>query len=175
MDVNGLEANPSYGEIEEIEDEIDKRFKNFKKFDNISDPPFDHQFENKKPTNKHSLFPISRSLTKKLQQERKILETNLPNSILVRAYKNRIDLMRAVILGPPNTPYYHCLFFFDILFPSNYPTCPPKLFYLSQGLDSNNPSLQPDGTVFLSLLETGGGWDPKQSNLLQVLVSIQRL
>ncbi|KAI8522566.1 hypothetical protein RHMOL_Rhmol13G0006500 [Rhododendron molle] len=172
MDVNGLEANPSYGEIEEIQDEIDKRFK---KFDIISDPTSNHQFDKKKPINKHSPLGISSRLTEKLQEECVILEANLPNSILVRAYENRTDLMRAVIIGPPKTPYYQALFFFDILFPSNYPTCPPKLFCQSQGLDLNHPSLQPDGKRFLSLLETGECWDPNQSNLLQVLIAIQRL
>ncbi|KAG5514315.1 hypothetical protein RHGRI_035655 [Rhododendron griersonianum] len=175
MDVNGFEANPSYGEIEEIQDEIDKRFKNFKKFDIISDPPFNRQFDKKKPINKHSPLGISSQLTEKLQEECVVLEANLPNSILLRAYENRTDLMSAVIIGPPKTPYYHALFFVDILFPSNYPTCPPKLFCQSQGLDLNHPSLQPDGKLFLSLLETGEHWDPNQANLLQVLVAIRRL
>ncbi|KAF7120128.1 hypothetical protein RHSIM_Rhsim13G0003600 [Rhododendron simsii] len=163
MDVNVLEANPSYREIEEIQDEIKKQFKNFKKFDIISDPPFNHQLDKKKPINKHSPLGISSLPTEKLQEECVILEANLPNLILVRAYENRTDLMRAVIIGPPKTPYYHALFFFDILFPSNYPTCPPKLFCQSQGLDLNHPSLQPDGKLFLSLLETGECWDPNQS------------
>ncbi|GFZ04516.1 hypothetical protein Acr_17g0000880 [Actinidia rufa] len=75
---------------------------------------------------------------------------SLLNSFLVRAYKNRIDLMRAVVVGPPGTPYYHGLFFFDILFPG-------------KGLSKPCP--------FRSNTEK---WKPEESNI-QVLVSIQCL
>ncbi|GFZ04517.1 phosphate 2 [Actinidia rufa] len=178
---NDFESNPVYGEIEEIIDEVEKKFKKFKKFDIVSDTPFDHHFLDYKR-------PIRRNLlAEKVQQEWRTLETSLPNSILARAYENRIDLMRAVVIGPPGTPYYHGLFFFDILFPSNYPNRPPKLFYRSQGLDLN-PNLRPEGRVYLSLVENWYGrlvhgsfgsnvekWKPEESNVLQVLISIQRL
>ncbi|KAL6968653.1 putative ubiquitin-conjugating enzyme E2 23 [Sarracenia purpurea var. burkii] len=138
-DNNGFDASTFYGEIEEIKDE---RFKQMKNFDIISDPPFDHHFiDYKRPIN-HILE--SSTLTQKIQQEWKILERNLPNSILVRVYENRIDLMRAVIIGPPDTPYYNGPFFFDILFPLNYPARQPKLFYHSHGLNLNS-NLHPEG------------------------------
>ncbi|KAL7171993.1 hypothetical protein ACSBR2_031645 [Camellia fascicularis] len=172
IDVSGFEANNNlHGEIEEIEDEIDKRFKCFKNFDITSDPPSDHHFSHHKMStnnNKHVFFGSNNSLAENLQKEWKVLETNLPDFILVRAYQNRIDLMRAAVIGPPNTPYNHGVFFFDIVFPSNYPAMPPKLFYHSNGLDLN-PNLHPDGKVSLRLLQK---WNPKQSNLLQLLVSI---
>jgi ubiquitin-conjugating enzyme E2 O len=43
----------------------------------------------------------------------------------VRAYEDRMDLLRAVIMGPAGTPYHDGLFFFDIYFPSQYPSVPP--------------------------------------------------
>lgn len=46
-------------------------------------------------------------------------------TILVRVYEERMDLLRAVIIGPVGTPYHDGLFFFDFQFPSNYPHIPP--------------------------------------------------
>lgn len=44
---------------------------------------------------------------------------------MVRACEDRIDLLRAAIVGPNGTPYHDGLFFFDIQFPSDYPHSPP--------------------------------------------------
>lgn len=46
-------------------------------------------------------------------------------TIFVRAYKSRIDLLRAAIVGAKGTPYHDGLFFFDVCFPSTYPISPP--------------------------------------------------
>jgi len=50
---------------------------------------------------------------------------NYAESIYVRVYEDRIDLLRAAIVGPAGTPYHDGLFFFDVRFPSEYPKCPP--------------------------------------------------
>lgn len=47
------------------------------------------------------------------------------DSIFVRVYESRIDLLRAVIIGAEGTPYHDGLFFFDVFFPSGYPNVPP--------------------------------------------------
>jgi ubiquitin-conjugating enzyme E2 O len=119
------------------------------------------------------------ALYKRIMKEWKILENNLPDSIYVKAYETRIDLLRAVIVGAAGTPYHDGLFFFDIQFPADYPNNPPKIHYHSFGY-SLNPNLYPDGTVCLSLLNTwpstkGEKWDPSRSTLLQLLVSMQAL
>jgi ubiquitin-conjugating enzyme E2 O len=44
---------------------------------------------------------------------------------MVRACEDRIDLLRAAIVGPNGTPYHNGLFFFDIQFPADYPHSPP--------------------------------------------------
>ncbi|KAI3953985.1 hypothetical protein MKW98_017809 [Papaver atlanticum] len=104
----------------------------------------------------------SPSYQKKIMKEWRILEDNLPDSIYVRVYEKRIDLLRAVIIGPAGTPYHNGLFFFDIQYPSDYPNKPPTVCYRS-------------------LLNTWHGkyknekWIPSQSTMLQVLVSIQAL
>lgn len=47
------------------------------------------------------------------------------DTIYVRVYEARMDLLRAVIIGPQGTPYHDGLFVFDVLFPQNYPDVPP--------------------------------------------------
>lgn len=46
-------------------------------------------------------------------------------TIFVRVYESRMDLLRAVIIGAEGTPYHDGLFFFDLFFPSSYPNVPP--------------------------------------------------
>lgn len=104
---------------------------------------------------------------------------NYAESIYVRVYEDRIDLLRAAIVGPAGTPYHDGLFFFDVRFPSEYPKCPPKVHYHSGGLRLN-PNLYESGKVCLSLLNTWWGngcekWGKSNSTMLQVLVSIQGL
>lgn len=88
-------------------------------------------------------------------------------------------MLRAVIIGPPGTPYHDGLFFFDILIPSNYPSVPPKVYYHAHGYRLN-PNLYENGKVCLSLINTWKGtaverWTPTNSTILQLLVSIQGL
>ncbi|KAK9282443.1 hypothetical protein L1049_005361 [Liquidambar formosana] len=188
MDENNFKANQPKGEIEEIEDEVEKRFKLFKNFETTRYPPPDHHFINSKFSTKKfdfgstffdKNFDLRSTLPIRINEEWKTMETSLPDTIFVRAYESRIDLLRAVIVGPTNTPYSNGLFFFDILLPNSYPAQPPKLFYYSHGLDVN-PSLYPNGKVCLNLLNTGDGhkeekWNPRQSTILEVLVSVQGL
>ncbi|KAJ6799492.1 putative ubiquitin-conjugating enzyme E2 25 [Iris pallida] len=157
-----------------LEEEIDKIFNSLKQFDTVEDCS-DHHFaketkEGKKPP---------KEWMKKIQQDWKLLENDLPETIYVRAYEERMDLLRAVIIGSAGTPYHDGLFFFDFQFPSDYPYQPPKAHYHSGGLRLN-PNLYACGKVCLSLLNTWSGsgcekWNPHKSTMLQVLVSIQAL
>ncbi len=36
-------------------------------------------------------------------------------------------MLRAVMVGPADTPYHDGLFFFDIKLPANYPASPPQV------------------------------------------------
>lgn len=49
-------------------------------------------------------------------------------TIYVRVFEERMDLMRAAIVGASGTPYQEGLFFFDICFPPEYPNEPPVSF-----------------------------------------------
>lgn len=47
------------------------------------------------------------------------------DGIYVRVYEDRMDLLRAVIVGAYGTPYQDGLFFFDFHLPPEYPDVPP--------------------------------------------------
>ncbi|KFK35752.1 hypothetical protein AALP_AA4G031900 [Arabis alpina] len=148
--------------------------RNFKRFDTVEDCS-DHHYSSKGKASKQH----AKNWVKRIQNDWKMLEKDLPETIFVRAYESRMDLMRAVIIGPEGTPYHDGLFFFDIHFPDTYPSVPPKVHYHSGGLRIN-PNLYECGKVCLSLLGTWSGssrekWLPKESTMLQLLVSIQAL
>ncbi|KAJ1473058.1 ubiquitin-conjugating enzyme/RWD-like protein, partial [Baffinella frigidus] len=86
---------------------------------------------------------------------------------------------QALVSGPCDTPYAFGLFLLDIWCPASYPAEPPKVTLMTtgNGLVRFSPNLYSDGKVCLSLLGTwhGEAWQPDQSTLLQVLVSIQSL
>ncbi|KAM5585997.1 hypothetical protein ABKV19_005089 [Rosa sericea] len=153
-------------------DETIRKFKDFKQFDTVADHS-DHHYTNK------SSSTMQKNWAKRIQEEWKILEKDLPDTIFVRVYETRMDLLRAVIVGAKGTPYHDGLFFFDVSFPSDYPNVPPHVYYHSGGLRLN-PNLYDCGKVCLSLLNTWSGgkqemWIPGKSTMLQVLVSIQGL
>ncbi|WZY84585.1 hypothetical protein YC2023_030969 [Brassica napus] len=91
----------------------------FKRFD-ISQDPLDHHYlgSDEQKTKERRWF-------KKVDQDWKILQNNLPDGIFVRVYEDRMDLLRAVIAGAYGTPYQDGLFFFDFHLPSDYPSVPP--------------------------------------------------
>ncbi|XP_042040663.1 putative ubiquitin-conjugating enzyme E2 38 [Salvia splendens] len=156
-----------------VVDKIVYKFDNFAKFDTVDDHS-DHYYSTRKCSE-----VASKNWAKRIQEEWKILEKNLPAEVYVRVYESRMDLLRAVIIGAEGTPYHDGLFFFDVYFPSKYPAIPPEVYYHSGGLRIN-PNLYDSGKVCLSLLNTWSGsrkekWIPDQSTALQVLVSIQGL
>lgn len=152
----------------------------FNQFDVVSDDS-DHFFLNPKPKSAPPDHFASASSTvhKAIMQEWRILQKNLPESIFVRVYEKRIDLLRAAIIGAEGTPYNGGLFFFDLAFPPDYPVTPPFVHYRSFGLWIN-PNFYPNGKVCLSLINTWVGekfqkWNPKSATVLQLLVSFQAL
>nr|BAK04862.1 predicted protein [Hordeum vulgare subsp. vulgare] len=160
-------------QVKIVESEIDEKYKAFKQFDTVGDHS-DHFYLKFRTVKKPS-----KDWVKRIQHEWKVLGKDLPDTIFVRAYEDRMDLLRAVIVGPAGTPYHDGLFFFDVYFPSQYPCKPPQVSYRSGGLRLN-PNLYACGKVCLSLLNTWTGsgcemWNPSSSTMLQVLVSIQAL
>jgi len=124
--------------------------------------------------------------TMRLAQEVAALCSALPCdyacSMFMRCDEERMDVMKALILGPSDTPYDSGAYEFHIYAPANYPSGPPKvnLETTGKGAIRFNPNLYNCGKVCLSLLGTWSGgagenWDAKVSTLLQVMVSIQSL
>ncbi|XP_042492124.1 probable ubiquitin-conjugating enzyme E2 24 [Macadamia integrifolia] len=149
----------------------------FKAFDIVVDSS-DHHFVNESGDGS-MLSQAKRGWLRKVQQEWTILQRDLPDTIYIRVYEERIDLLRAAIVGAPGTPYHDGLFFFDFLLPPDYPHEPPLVHYRSGGL-CLNPNLYESGKVCLSLLNTWTGtgtevWNPGSSSILQVLLSLQAL
>jgi len=70
------------------------------------------------------------------------------------------DMMKgyAMIVGPSETPYFGGYYFFEMVYPADYPHSPPKLTYCTN--DGNirfNPNLYIGGKVCISLLNTWKG------------------
>lgn len=154
-----------------------KHSDSFRQFDMVNDCS-DHHFVNESGMDLQSP-QVRRGWLKKVHQEWSILERDLPETVYVRVYEERMDLLRAAIVGTEGTPYHDGLFFFDIYLPPQYPNEPPMVFYNSGGLRIN-PNLYESGKVCLSLLNTWTGsesevWNPGSSTILQVLLSLQAL
>ena len=49
----------------------------------------------------------------------------------MRAYEDRTDLLRTLIIGPENTPYEDAPFVIDWMLDSNFPHSPPVAHFLS--------------------------------------------
>eukprot|EP01022_Parablepharisma_sp_SALTPOND_P015993 TRINITY_DN22_c0_g3_i1.p1 TRINITY_DN22_c0_g3~~TRINITY_DN22_c0_g3_i1.p1 ORF type:complete len:4095 (+),score=552.02 TRINITY_DN22_c0_g3_i1:5895-18179(+) len=122
----------------------------------------------------------------RLAQELADLSNSLPfehtNAIFVRVDKERVDMMKAIIMGACETPYAHGAFEYDIFLDNNYPNEPPKMNLTTTGSGSIrfNPNLYNCGKVCLSLLGTWRGqatenWDPRVSTILQLLMSTQSI
>lgn len=157
-------------------DSDDAKQSHWKRFTILPSAPIDHAFYASAPAQP------SRSFLGRLAKEYRALESSLPESILVRAYEDRTDLLRSLIIGPENTPYEDAPFVIDWQLDSNFPQSPPIAHFLSwtNGNGRVNPNLYEEGKVCLSILGTWAGdknetWSAARSSLLQALVSIQGL
>eukprot|EP00331_Platyophrya_macrostoma_P026761 CAMPEP_0176444574 /NCGR_PEP_ID=MMETSP0127-20121128/23147_1 /TAXON_ID=938130 /ORGANISM="Platyophrya macrostoma, Strain WH" /LENGTH=2633 /DNA_ID=CAMNT_0017830115 /DNA_START=51 /DNA_END=7953 /DNA_ORIENTATION=- len=124
--------------------------------------------------------------TKRIVKELNDLTNSLPiehtNAIFVRYDKDKMDVMKSLIMGSAGTPYAHGAFIYDLYVGDNYPSGPPMCNLETTGNHTVrfNPNLYSCGKVCLSLLGTWRGstnenWNPQLSTILQILVSIQSL
>ena len=105
------------------------------------------------------------------------MNENKPEGIYLYIDKKDITKQHALIIGPENTPYFGGFFFFEIIYPKDYPKNSPKVTFLT--IDNKtrfNPNLYADGKVCLSILGTwtGPSWTPVM-NIRLVLDSIRSL
>ncbi|KAG0035031.1 hypothetical protein BGZ81_001541 [Podila clonocystis] len=142
----------------------------------LEETPVDHQFLNS------GTGSGDKAWIKRIAKEHAILSSSLPEGILVRAFEDRMDLLRVLIQGPDHTPYRNALLMFDFKLPENFPNQPPMAYFHSWtgGIGRINPNLYEDGNVCLSLLNTWHGKDQTEtwtlsSSILQLLISLQGL
>lgn len=102
-------------------------------------------------------------------------------SIAVACTEEDVRHVRALIIGPPETPYEFGFFEFALKFPKDYPILSPnvKCITTNGGQTRFNPNIYADGKVCLSILgtwrgEPGEEWSSAQG-LESVLLSIQSL
>jgi ubiquitin-conjugating enzyme E2 Z len=72
----------------------------------------------------------------------------------------------AMIIGPPDTPYFGGFYFFYFDYPFDYPFSPPKVKYMTNdGITRFNPNLYRSGKVCVSILNTwtGDTWSSCQT------------
>lgn len=85
-----------------------------------------------------------------------------------------INKILVMIIGPEDTPYGLGFYFFEAIYPENYPFSPMKVKFLTT--DPNvrmNPNLYGNGKVCLSILGTwsGPGWTSIM-NIFSIFISI---
>lgn len=111
---------------------------------------------------------ISKETTMRLLKDVKhILKNPLTENGIYYVHDDS-DMMKgyALIVGPSDTPYFGGYYFFEIIYPYDYPHSPPKVKYCTNGNDIRfNPNLYKCGKVCVSLLNTwrGDQWTSCQS------------
>jgi ubiquitin-conjugating enzyme E2 Z len=104
-------------------------------------------------------------------------QKNKPNNIFIHYDDSNIMLVKALIIGPEDTPYEGGFYFFELRFPDDYPFSPFKVKFLTtDGKIRFNPNLYQCGKVCLSIINTWSGpsWSPCQ-DLTSVLIAIQTM
>ncbi|KAJ0827110.1 putative ubiquitin-conjugating enzyme E2, ribonuclease H-like superfamily [Helianthus annuus] len=160
-------------QIAAVDDVLDT-YKNFKRFEILNGPP-DNLFSG----SKYGVEEIWPTMARKIHHEWENFEKCLKDSdnIYVRAYKSKMDILTAVIIGNKGTPYHDGLFFIDVIFREHFPIKPP-LFRLRSFGYAINPHMFECGEVRLNLshqwtLPDGQIWVPFVTSLYDLLVNIR--
>ena len=111
---------------------------------------------------------ISKETTMRLLKDVKHILKNPLTENGIYYIHDDTDMMKgyALIIGPSDTPYFGGYYFFEIMYPYDYPHSPPKIKYCTNGDDIRfNPNLYKCGKVCVSLLNTwrGDQWTSCQS------------
>ena len=137
---------------------------------------------NEKTTTEFSNRTASARISKEIVIIQKSLPLYFESSIFYRFNPNNLKLHEFLITGPEGTPYDSGCFHFRLYCPANYPNTGPSAQTCTTGNGGVkfNPNLYSNGHICLSLLGTFGGlaseqWIPKESSMLQIMISIQSL
>ncbi|KAM9343447.1 ubiquitin-conjugating enzyme E2 T isoform 1-T1 [Pholidichthys leucotaenia] len=109
----------------------------------------------------------------RLKRELQMLSTEPPPGITCWQTEDKMDDLRAQIVGGPGTPYEGGLFSLEISVPERYPFEPPKMRFLTP---IYHPNIDNSGRICHDALKLPpkGAWKPSL-NISTVLTSIQLL
>ena len=134
---------------------------------------------NRKRLKKNLVFILMNTNTTLMRIMHDIVDfnENKPDGIFLHIDKKNIRKQYSLIIGPEGTPYFGGFFFFEIIYPDDYPKVSPLIKFLT--INNNvrfNPNLYKCGKVCLSILGTwqGPSWSPVM-NIRLVLDSIRSL
>jgi ubiquitin-protein ligase len=90
------------------------------------------------------------------------------NELGIHIHFNDDDMLKAnaMVIGPKDTIYENGILFFNILFPKNYPYCPPKITYINDNKIRIHPNIYVNGKICLSILGTWSG--PSWSSIYDI-------
>lgn len=101
---------------------------------------------------------IPQDTARRLIKDIRAITSTPPKGIFYMHDESNILAGKALIIGPPDTPYEGGYYFFKFAFPTDYPHAPPKLTYCTNdGKTRMHPNLYKNGKVCLSLLNTWNG------------------
>lgn len=122
---------------------------------------------------------MNSTAVKRIISDLRILMNNPLESegIFIAPNEDNIFNLKALIIGPKDTPYADGFYLFDLTYPENYPFSPPKVkFRTTHSGVRFNPNLYEEGKVCLSIINTWSGpaWTSAQTTS-SVLLSILSL
>ncbi|KAG0358763.1 hypothetical protein BGZ54_010296 [Gamsiella multidivaricata] len=124
---------------------------------------------------------MSNAVTLRITKELSEFAKNPDHQLFLHYDDSNIMNIKAMITGPPDTPYCLGQFEFSLQFPKDYPTNPPKVLALTtnHGRTRFNPNIYAGGKVCLSILGTWRGNAGEQwssaHGITSILLSIQSL
>jgi baculoviral IAP repeat-containing protein 6 len=102
-------------------------------FAGTGDGPLLHFFD-KTARRNHGPVGSGKLLTKEARKCHKGIPVPHANSaVFVCFAEERMDLCRAIVTGPVDTPYAHGIFVMDVYFPPTYPQIPPLVQWMTTG------------------------------------------
>ncbi|KAG8548718.1 hypothetical protein GDO81_024461 [Engystomops pustulosus] len=109
----------------------------------------------------------------RLTRELQLLSTEPPAGVSCWQAGDRMDELRAQVVGGPGSPYEGGVFSLEIAVPERYPFEPPRVHFLTP---IYHPNIDTAGRICLDILKPPpkGAWRPALS-LSSVLTSIQLL
>jgi len=115
---------------------------------------------------------VSKDTVKRLLKDVKQIIQNPLNEHGIYYIHDDTDMLKgyALIIGQPDTPYFGGNYFFEFVYPNNYPHSPPTVKYCtnSNGIRFN-PNLYACGKVCISILNT---WRGEQWTSCQTITTI---